>query len=291
MTKIKDSIFSQSQAVIAPMGAGNGKEYYVDGNGGSDVNDGLSWEKAFKTLAYAFAISHANIATAPNWARRNTIYISGDTFEENLVAFPQKTDVVGCGSYDANDKPGITGTHAPVNTNYGCRFFNIMFVGSSAAPIVTLTNATSGCQFVGCDFKFAGAATRAILATASPFLKVKDCKISGAFVNDYINIGSGEAGGTEICNNIMLGGADNGLMLGAGTTSSYPSIIADNVIECADIAIDTQATSVMVVVNNNFISGEALGSSSYVCDLTFANKNYITGNDVGLMLPKPGAVT
>lgn len=289
-TNFEYGLMSQGIPVLPSTQDISGSTYFVDGNSGNDSKDGTTWKKAFKTLTKAFAVSHADMARgADRWARRNTIYIAGDTFVENLVAFPQKTDIIGVGSYDANDKPGITGTHAPVNTNIGCRFINVMFVGSSAAPIVTLTGATSGCQFVNCDFKFAGKATRAILATASPFLKVKGCKISGAFVNDYINFGTGEAGGTEIRDNIMAGGADNGVILGAGTTSSYPSIIANNIIECADITLNTQATSVMLIVGNKLISGEAVGASSYVIDLTFANGNSLVGNDVCVMIPQVSA--
>lgn len=265
----------------------SGSTYYVDGNSGNDGNDGSSWEKAFKTLAYAFGISHADIARGSDrWARRNTIFIAGDNFTETLVAFPQKTDVIGVGSDDSFHMACIEGNHAPVNTNYGCRFKNIRFLTVAAGPIVTLTSATSGCEFVGCLFDATGTATatKAILTTASPNLKVVGCTMSGAFANQYILFGTGEIFGTVIDSNVMIGGADDGIVM-AGATCSYYSVISNNIISCADIFINTGATSVIHVVGNKLISGEALGSSSYVIDLTFACGNIAVGNDVSATIP------
>jgi hypothetical protein len=62
-------------------------------------------------------------------------------------------------------------------------------------------------------------------------------------------------------------------------------LIKGNFIQCADIFIDTQATSVFNVVDNTCISGEALGGSSYVIDLTYAVGNRVTGADVSATIP------
>lgn len=269
----------------------SGSTYFVDNNSGSDSNDGSSWEKAFKTFAKATVISNLDIARGSDrWARRNTIYYAADTETATIVAFPNKCDVIGVGSYDANDKPGITGNHAPVNSgNYGTRFFNILFRGAAVAgPIVTLASTSSGIQFIDClfDAPVSGTTnTRAILATASPFLKVINCQFRGPYSADYITFGTGEAGGTMVIDNLMQDSADNGIMIGAGTTASWRGLIKGNLIQCADKFIDTQAASVFNVVDNTCISGEALGSSSYVLDLTYAVGNRVTGNDVSATIP------
>ena len=39
-----------------------GEVYFVENNAGDDGNLGKSWDDAFKTLTYALAVSHANIA-------------------------------------------------------------------------------------------------------------------------------------------------------------------------------------------------------------------------------------
>jgi len=275
----------------AIMRQGVGREFFVAGNWGSDSNEGDSWDAPFLTLAAAITANNADVAADKyGWATRNRIYISADTTTETLVAFPNKCDVIGVGSYDANDMPGITGNHAPVNAgNYGTRFYNIFFHGAAVAgPIVTLASTSSGIQFIGCvfDAPVSGTTnTRAILATASPFLKVLNCTFRGPFSSDYITFGTGEADGTQIVGNLMQDGADNGIMIGAGTTASRRGLIMGNLIQCADKFIDTQATSVFNVVDNVCISGEALGSSSYVIDLTYAVGNRVTGNGVSATIP------
>ena len=269
----------------------SGSTYFVDNNSGVDTQPGDSWATAFKTLAKAVTVSNADIARGSDrWARRNTIYFAADTETATLAAFPNKCDVIGVGSYDANDKPGITGNHVPVNTgNYGTRFFNIWFRGAAVAgPIVTLASTSSGIQFIGCTFSAPASGTTntiGIQATASPFLKVKGCRFEGPFTTSYITFGTGEAGGTEIVENIMMDSADNGIVTGAGTTATWRGLIKKNHVQCADKTIDTQATSVFDVVDNTLISAEALGASAYVIDLTYAVGNRITGNDISATIP------
>ena len=275
----------------AIMRQGVGREFFVAGNWGSDSNEGDSWDAPFLTLAAAITANNADVAADKyGWDTRNRIYLTSGPTTETLVAFPNKCDVIGVGSYDANDMPGITGNHAPVNAgNYGTRFYNIFFHGAAVAgPIVTLASTSSGIQFIGCvfDAPVSGTTnTRAILATASPFLKVINCTFRGPFSSDYITFGTGEAGGTQIVGNLMQDGADNGIMIGAGTTASWRGLIMGNLIQCADKFIDTQATSVFNVVDNVCITGEALGSSSYVIDLTYAVGNRVTGNGVSATIP------
>jgi hypothetical protein len=282
-------VYADSQGILSAFDVG--KTYFVSDNYGLDTNDGSSWKRAFKTLAAAITASNASIAANKyGWDARNKIYISGGPFTTTLVAFPNKCDVIRVGSYDANDMPGITGNHVPVNAdNYGTRFFNVFFHGAAVAgPIITLANSSSGAQFIGCvfDAPVSGTTnTRAILATASPFLKVIGCEFKGPFSADYITFGTGEAGGTKIIGNIMQDSADNGIMIGAGTTASWRGLIMDNFIQCADKFIDTQSTSVFNVVDNTCISGETLGSSSYIIDLTYAVGNRVTGNDVSATIP------
>ena len=201
----------------------SGSTYFVDGNSGSDSNEGSTWEKAFKTLARAITISNVDIARGSDrWARRNTIYLAADTTTETLVAFPNKCDVIGVGSYDSNSQPGITGNHAPVNAgNWGTRWYNVWFKGvATASPIVTLASTSGGCQFHGCTFDGGvGTLTYAIQATASSFLKVKNCNIFGSFATGYITFGTGAALGTDIEDCTMSGTAGLGISTVTGTTS------------------------------------------------------------------------
>ena len=231
----------------------SGSTYFVDNNSGNDGSTGDSWEHAFKTLARAITISNADIARGSDrWARRNTIYYAADTETADLVAFPNKCDVIGVGSYDANSKPGITGNHVPVNAgNYGGRFINVWFKApADASAIVTLASTSSGIQFINCTFSATATTTIGIQATASPFLKVTGCRFEGAFDTSYITFGAGEAGGTEIVDNIMVDSAAAGIVINTSTTSSWASVIKNNFILATALVLDDDSNLFYIVGND-----------------------------------------
>jgi len=267
--------------------------YYCEGNAGNDNNSGVGgWENAFKTLAVAFAASHADIASNKyGWAARNVILIRGDRFTETITVFPQKTDVIGLGSCDALKRAGIRGNHAPVNTYYGTRFFNVEFEPAASGDIMTLTASGSGAEFHNCQFIGVWGsytAPSAIDVTAHPQFAVENCVFLGGFSGDVIDVGAGDASGMRIVGNDIVGAADNGIVItGVATVAGFESrgLIKENFIQAADKALDTRATSVYNVYGNRMISGEAVGSSSYVIDLTFAVDNILTGNDVSVRIP------
>lgn len=252
LTNFPNGISTPVVVGSSPVYDGSGSVYFVDNNSGSDSNDGSSWDKAFKTLARAVTISNLDIARGSDrWARRNAIYYCADTETADLVAFPNKCDVIGCGSYDANDKPGITGNHVPVNAgNYGTRFINIWFKApADASPIVTLASTSSGIQFIDCVFSATATTTIGIQATASPFLKVRNCRFEGAFVTSYITFGAGEAGGTEITGNNMVDSAAAGIVVNSATTCSWASFIKENFIEATALVLDENADLFYIVGN------------------------------------------
>lgn len=248
-----------------------GVEYYVDGNV-SATGDG-SLEYPYSTLAEAAAASHAEIALSANrhWARRNTIFVVGDTLEEDLVAFPQKTDIIGCGSYDANKMVGITGTHAPVNTAYGTRFFNVWWKGVAAAnPIITLTTACLGVEFIGCMFDgVVGTVTSGILNTASSNMRVVGCRFIGGFATSYISFGAGALLSVEILNNRMFGAAA-GIIVDASATLAYSGFIDNNIIRATGLCIDDNA-DIFVVTNNECISDVASTTTATLVEVIDAN--------------------
>lgn len=253
------------------MGSGrdiSGSTYFVDNNSGNDGNDGSSWERAFKTLQKAAVVSNVDIARGSDrWARRNTIYYCADYETVGMTTFPNKCDVIGCGSYDANSKPGIYGHHVPANAgNYGTRFINIWFKSTAAAgPIVTLASTSSGIQFVDCTFTTNGTTTIGIQATASPFMKVIGCRFEGAFATSYMTFGTGECGGTEIIGNTMVDSAVDGIVVGSGATASWSPVIKDNFIYAPGIVInDAVSAGIFWIVGNNLISDTSpLGSPSF----------------------------
>ncbi len=287
ISRVED--LANGQEALGP-GVGAKTVYYCDGNAGNDNNNGVGgWENAFKTLAVAMAASHADIALNKfGWAARNVIYARGDWFVEDLVAFPQKTDVIGVGSADGFKGAGVTGNHVPVNTAIGTRFFNMNFQPTAAADLFVLTGSQGGAEFHGCRFLSGGVApVSGIQATACTFLKVIGCEFSGSFSADYIDIKAGAIDNTVIMNNIMSGGLSNGIMVtGTATmTANRRGMIVGNFIECADIFIDVNSTSLFNVIDNVCISAAVLGSGSYVIDLSFASGNRVVGNDIAATIP------
>lgn len=273
-----------------PLGFYQGEIYYVENNAGSDSNDGKSWDTAFKTLAKAIAVNNTNIAlSSKTWAARNTIYYKADTETVNLVAYPNKCDVIGVGSYDANTMPGITGRHVPVNAgNYGTRFINIWFKGvAHASAIMTLASTSSGVQTIQCMFDATiGTITSAILATASPFLQVIDCVLRGAFATSFISFGTGEAGGALIKGNDMTGSLGKGIVLASGTTASWRMLAQENFMHCAGQWVDDDSdsgTGILYVVNNRAITDIdcATYGAGFDMNLLRASGNLQTGSNAG----------
>jgi hypothetical protein len=275
----------------------SGNTWFVDGNMGNDSNDGKSWETAYLTLAKAFAVSHADIANSAqkHWARRNTIYIAGDTFSETLAAFPQKTDVIGVGSYDANPRAGITGHHAPVNSAVGTRFYNIHWKATAtASPIITLASDSAGMEFYNCVFDgVVGTVTTGITATASTFLTVKDCQFWGGFATSSISFGAGALVYCNIEGNKIVGSAGTGIVANASTTCVYGGFIGNNFIQSTGVCIN-DASSKFWVYNNRVITATAQGTAgagAIVAGAKMMLDNRISCSDVAnAIVPAEGSL-
>jgi hypothetical protein len=268
----------------------NGTVYYVDGNSGVDTNSGKSWKQAFKTLAVGFAASHADIARGSDrWARRNTVYIAGDSFEEDLIILPQKTDVIGVGSYNGHEGPNILGNHAPVNSGFGCRFYNVNFEPVTAAVIMTLTNACWGAEFHGCTFRADGTlvATIGILTTGTNHLRIIGNNFLGGFTTSAIGIAAGAVDDMIIKDNIIIGSDSGGIVVSGTTTvtGKRKALIANNYVCCDDVGINDGADSTFYVINNRVVSAGALGATSHVITAAFATGNIVTGNGVQISIP------
>lgn len=272
-------------AIVFPNPSG-GTDYFVCGNSGDDTYDGLSWATAMKTLATACAASHANIAAgSTGWAARNRIFCKGDDFTEDLVALPQKTDIIGVGSRNSFKMACLTGNHVPINTTMGTRFFNMMFMGdASGGDIFTLAASNGGLEFHGCRFSATStaAATGAILPTAVQFLVIEGCIFEGAFSDAVIEVGAGAARGLKIINNFIQG-ANSGIEISSSATCTPEvGIIQGNTIKTTGICIDDNSDKFMVI-DNTLISGAAKGSSGAgIIDANagLSSRNRITGSDL-----------
>ena len=262
----------------------SGSTWFVDNNSGADGNNGKSWAKPFKTLSKAITVNNLEFTRSDRWARRNTIYYAADTETADIIAVPQKCDVIGVGSYGGNARPGITGNHVPVNTGYGCRFINIRFVApADASPIWTLAVDQGGTKFYNCDFVATATTTIGIQATGHSHLKVVGCRFYGAFATSYITFGAGSADEAEIVGNTMLESAAGGIIIPSTATATNGAIIRDNTIYATGLCIDDDSNK-FFVVNNECMSAEAATTASTLVEVidslvTRASNNRVTCGD------------
>jgi len=266
-----------------------GKRYYVDGNYGSDSNNGSSWERPYKTLAVAMAASHANIASgAKGWAARNRIYFKADGSVEDLTKLARKTDVIGIGSTDWKVRPALYGNHVvDATTPYtGCRFINILFRGAAVTggDIFTLTG-QHGVEFHNCEFLATGSttdATAAIVSTAGVALTVNDCVFKGEFGDAVIEVAAGQADDLVITDNLIQG-ANMGIDISGSAsfqTGKY-GLIKDNVFRTT-LACINDGESKSYVVGNRGSTEAASGSGlagAIVCNIKLAQDNRFSTSD------------
>lgn len=186
-----------------------GTTYFVDTNSGSDNNTGLSWQRAFLTMAAAFAVLDSG----------DRIYFVGNVTEHltSPLARAQNVTIIGATTRPrhADTHPGggelsgatwkSAGTNSPLLTlrNSGWRFENILFVAHASNYAVELQrNATetaagefdaSHAEFIGCRF---ASGAGGLNDTGGCFnVVVEDC-IFGALTSACIlgvgNIGVGQ---------------------------------------------------------------------------------------------------
>ena len=239
--------------------------FYVDGNRRTS-GDGRTWQTAKKTLAEGLALAHAygNASGNRAWAQRATVFACGDSLTEDLVILAGRTDVIGVGTDNNQDRPVLIGNHVPVTTNcLGCRFINWKFAEVDAGAIWTLTAVSSGMKFINCHFQGRGAlATHGILWTNSYSLEVAHCYFDTgitSFTTGAIVIGAGVSDNIYIHDNVIVGAL--GVVVDiAYTQVSGQCLIDNNVIRAATLAIDDNS-SLALITNNSLISAAACGAT------------------------------
>lgn len=261
-----------------------GKTYFVAGNHGLDTNDGSSWDKAFKTLAVALAASHANIAlNSHGWAARNRIFISGDSFEEDLTKGAQKTDIIGVGSCDHHPMARIIGNHVFDSTKYmGMRFINVAFKSpADGGVIMTVPTEQSGIAFLGCyfDARSTTAATTGILVTASELFTVSGCRFVGPFSTAAISVGAGSSNGLRIWDNDIESGAIGILVNSSATCANQQGVIGYNRLLCQTLIIDENSDKFAVIGNRGYTAANA-GATTYDLNVRFASDNQFSSGNV-----------
>ena len=262
------------------LGAGiAGEVYFVDGGDGSDTYDGLSWDNAFKTIAYAITKSNANIVA--NVAARNTIFIRGDLFAEDLTVPPIKCDVIGVGSSDEQNKAKITGEHAWTGstTNESSGFYNIEFQNDGTTAIFTVAT-PSGLYFGDCCFTAEAACVGAILltgATGNDFV-MKNCWLRNALDNDPFDTAAISITVTTFYHMLIENCKIEGdIGIDIDSTNMYNGIVTGCTIKGTGLVIDDESNDV-TYTNNAFITAAANTANDMLdWNVALAARNVATG--------------
>ena len=252
----------QGEIFARNLPAPSGTTYYVDGNKSTSGN-GSSWRKAFSTLTEAITASHANIAVAARraWATRNRIYVIGDALDEDLTTFPQKTDIIGLGSYNNNPRCGLIGTHAVATAAaFGCRWFNFEFRDDGATANFTMTG--GGYEFHNCLFRATANSTYGIVGTAPSDVKIIGCHFLPDTDGDPFDtaaIGFTTAGyNCQIKDSIIWG--DIGIAITDSGTFQH-CIIENNFIHAVTLCVDDNSDD-WFLSNNRLVSEAADGGAT-----------------------------
>ena len=248
----------QLEAGLLPI---SGRTYFVNklGNG----TDGLTWAKAFTTIAAAITASNTYIALPENIYGRNRIFIDGSAsgYDEDLTVFPNACDMIGVGSQGAF----IKGNHAITTKVNACSIYNIFFYSTAAAAIISIPSNSNGNEIHNCRIQSsAPAATIGIQFSTSLYQTVDNCNFSG---NPPMLVGIQIDGPvfamSKITNNI-ISATTTGISVADGVTGDYGTVIKGNVIARMDPnSVDQMTYGIRYLDTNSRIH-------SFMCD------NYIS---------------
>ncbi len=262
-----------------------GEVFFVDSYAGSDGNDGLSWANPFKTVAVGITASNAYIS-AKHYNDRNTIFIKG-SFDEDLTTMPQKADIVGVGSTNAEPRARIVGTQAPTDTAWGTRIFGVWFNDDGASATFTLT--AGGCQFHNCWFQGVGATvgTYGLYITNPEQVVVKDCIFSSYLDNRFSTAAIALIADGQY-NNVLVEGNHIEGVKGIYCTDNalnnhFNATIKNNFIRATTQCIDDN-TDDYFIVGNRMITDATMANGADINGL-YAVDNIITGSDGSRLVP------
>ncbi|MCK4793580.1 MAG: hypothetical protein KAV87_58165, partial [Desulfobacteraceae bacterium] len=123
------------------------EQFHVDGKDGSDTHNGLSMDRAFKTIAAAITAMNGRIDWSESpWARSDLLYIAPGKYAEALTSFPYGCSVIGLGdAFDLNGERGVTikpaeGSPVDCTSIINSRLENLCFESPDASPIFQVDN-------------------------------------------------------------------------------------------------------------------------------------------------------
>jgi len=257
-----------SRSEIANVVRGNptgAQDYYVDLN--VRVTGDGSIDDPFKTIAEGLLASSISIASADNrwWARRNRVFVTADGESETLVLAAEKTDLIGMG-YDVGSFPKITGNFTIGTAVKGFRIFNMGFIPTTTAPVITFPAGMHGWEMHDVTLYKSEALvnTAVLLSTDSRDWIMNNVRIvpdaGGAFSTIGVSL-AGTASGQGRClmEDCLICGVE-GIDVADTSQAFEGGWVRNNTIVATNLCVDDNSSG-LLFTNNNLITAAAGGST------------------------------
>jgi len=244
----------------------DGNIFYVDLNIATTGLDGRCWASAFATVAAGLAAADTDVGSNRNWARRNTVYVIGDGITETLVLAAEKTDLVGLGT-DVSSFPKITGNFTIGTAVPGFRIFNMGFVPTTTAPIITFPSGMHGWELHNVHLYKTDTLlnSASILSTDSRDFVMKDTYLYTAIDGTKNTIGLNIAGttngmGRALIDNCFIAGVE---AFNVVDTSAFieGAVCKNTTFYATNLCIDENSDS-MAFIDNRLITAANSGSGA-----------------------------
>lgn len=257
----------KGELVLYPGYTGPGTEYFVNPVGGSDANNGLSWESPFATIAAAVSACTScagdTIYIAPSYAAGAIVVIT-----ENVTCAKHNVGFIGINSLGGrplmvNWSATGAGNVALTITGFACRVCGINYKAMDDAPAVRLSRTAGAVEGKGCLVDhciFVDGKYGIDLHGAPDSVVIRDN------VFEFIHVG-----------------ANNALAIytsASAIADPYRIHILNNVFNDCDGYIDSPLNS--ATIKGNVLKGSGHGyTPSVLLDLAGGNDNTVTGNHFG----------
>lgn len=212
-----------------------GNIYYVNGDGGSDNNDGLSPDTPFDTINKARTVSAARISWSGSpWANQDTIIVYPGVYAENITSGFYGLSLIGLGwANDLNGEMGVTmkaasGSPIDVASIINALISNICFhsPADSGTEVVFQADTLNRTLLENCIFQGVPGAspttTRGLeVATDMTGSVVKNCWFKQIKSSIYLGISGGKQITGDLFEDLWITGGDTaGIVFEADTTPS-----------------------------------------------------------------------
>ena len=234
------------------------QRYYVDSVNGSDTNDGLSWETAYRTIQYACNIARyvpgtTTIDTSKD--HHKVIYIASGQYNEQILFSGYNIHLIGVsaksnGEYGVvvNYDDAIAATAVLGFSGSGLEISNICFQTTKAIPILLLSSVSDGVHVHDCWIKGNNAKTPTMGISAA----IKNSLIERNIINGCItgiNVAAGAWFNNSIVRDNKITNVTNGIAIANTAVPTESQISHNHVVGSGTSIVNGQATDVIITEN------------------------------------------